>query len=227
MKKFVAYFLVLLITYASFSSDLTKQADLGDILDNIDVDAGVSIKIFPDRWHFGTIIEDCDSPAFPFVVTNDGGLPVYIRKSYIDGDDKNHFYIKEDNCKDKILAVGDTCSIEVVFRPKSEGSKDARLVVRYYGDDNIEDFIKDLIKSDYHEEEADLDGVGLPSPTGDIFDYEDFCPDYPDYEIPKEVEDRGEDPDDLIGCQLGSKNDISLLFLTLVLIGMYIKRRFI
>ena len=226
MKKYLFYFLIILITYTSFALEISKQEDLGDIVDNIDVEAGTSIKIFPDRWHFGTIIEDCDSPAFPFVITNDGGLPVYIRKSYISGDDKKHFYIKEDNCKDKILAVGDTCTIEVVFRPKDEGNRKAKLVVRYYGNDNLEDFVKDLLENEYHEEKAELEGVGLPSPTGDFIDYDNFCPDYPDYELPKEVEDRGEDPDDIIGCQLSSKTDIPFMVFIGFLFALYIKRRF-
>ncbi|NPA52375.1 MAG: hypothetical protein GXO22_05730 [Aquificae bacterium] len=225
MKKHIFLFLFLLIIYKAFSLDLSKQADLGDIFDNIDVDAGVSIKIFPDKWYFGAIIEDCESPAFPFMVTNDGGIPVYIKKSYIDGDDEEHFYIKEDNCKDKILAVGDACSIKVVFRPKSEGTRDAKLVVKYFGNDNLEDLIKDLLENDYKEEKADLEGVGLPSPTGDLFDYDDFCPDYPEYKIPEEIEDGGEDPDDIIGCRLSTKKDITLLLLFAVGIALFWRRK--
>ena len=224
MKK--AFIVVLSIFSFAFSLDIKKQADLGDILDNIDVEAGVSIEIFPDKWHFGSIIEDCESPAFPFVITNDGGIPVYIRKSYIDGKDEEHFDIKEDNCKDKILAVGDACTIKVVFKPKAEGKRKAKLVVRYYGDKDLKEAIEDLIKGDYKEEEADLEGIGLPSPTGDFIDYEDFCPDYPDYELPKQVEDSGEDPDDLIGCKLSNKTDLSLLAILLGGLIFFLKRKY-
>ena len=222
MRKIFLVFILLFST--AFSYDIEKQADIGDILDDIDVEAGVSIDIFPDRWNFGTILEDCESPAFPFIVTNDGGLPVYIRKSYIDGDDKKHFYIKEDNCKDKILAVGDTCTIKVVFKPRDEGKRDAELVVRYYGDKNIEKLIEELIDGEYEEESADLEGVGLPSPTGDFIDYDDFCPDYPDYELPKEVEDRGEDPDDIFGCKLGSGIDLTLFLISVGTVALILRR---
>jgi len=216
-------FLTLFIFFQSYASSI------GDIADEIDFNAKASISIEPSYFNFLTIIEGCKSIEVPFFVYNDGGTAVYIKDVDIVGDDSDNFEITQDNCKGKIISIDDTCAIYVRFKPESSGKKKAKLRVEFIDYDKFDNV--DLGDIDWDDpfkvvtstETARLEGVGVPSPTGDIFDIGDVCPEPPSYDLPDEVDNGGTDVD--VGCNFNpASSSLPVYLLTILLLT--IKRKF-
>lgn len=208
---------------------ISKATDIGDIADEVDLDAKASISIEPSYFNFTTIVEGCESMDVPFFVYNDGGTAVYIKDVDIVGDDSEDFKITEDNCKGKIISIDDTCAIYVRFKPKSKGTKKAKLRVEFIDYDKFDDVDwgdidwDDPFDAVSSTETAKLEGIGIPSPTGGFFDMGDVCPKPPSYDISNEADDGGTDVD--IGCSFGTTGALPVYLLTLLFIGLRKKFR--
>ncbi len=227
MKKRISILALLVLVFSSFS--ISKSSSIGDIADEIDLDAKASISIEPSYFNFMTIIEGCESIDVPFFVYNDGGTAVYIKDVDIVGDDSADFEITQDNCKDKIISIDDTCAIYVRFKPESKGTKKAKLRVEFIDYDKFDDVDwGDIDWDDPFEvvtstETARLEGIAVPSPTGDFFDIGDVCPEPPSYDLPDEVDNGGTDVD--VGCSFGATGSLPVYLLTLLIIALRRKIR--
>ncbi len=79
---------------------------------------------------FGSVITDASSAAQAFVISNTGTANLILGKIAIEeGADAAEFEIQDDTCLEQSLAPEGTCSFKAVFKPTSEGSKNANIMI--------------------------------------------------------------------------------------------------
>lgn len=68
---------------------------------------------------------------FDVIISNTGtlGLPLYIEEIRLVGESKADFAISEDTCSTNSLTNGQKCQLKIVFRPLTEGLKDAAIEI--------------------------------------------------------------------------------------------------
>ena len=86
-------------------------------LDPVDVDFGAT------RVGFST-------PPRAVTVSNSGGTPMSINTVTLEGEGRESYALEEDSCSRSELGGGDSCTLQIVFRPSREGSGRAALRIR-------------------------------------------------------------------------------------------------
>ena len=87
----------------------------------------LNIEISPTSYDCGSINIDSTSIQ-TFTVTNTGNEEdLVIGTLSITGTDASEFSIENDNCSGQTVAPSDTCTVDVLFAPTSEGSESANL----------------------------------------------------------------------------------------------------
>lgn len=88
-----------------------------------------SIEISPTSHDFGTVNVGSTSEAQTFTVSNTGDADLVISTITLTGTDAFEFGIQNDNCSGQTIAPSESCTVDVVFSPTSEGSKNADLSI--------------------------------------------------------------------------------------------------
>ncbi|MBC7195252.1 MAG: choice-of-anchor D domain-containing protein, partial [Caldisericia bacterium] len=87
-----------------------------------------SIDYKPKNLDFGKVEVNKISNSKQVYIKNTGDLDIKINDLQITGKNSDEFLIINNFCKDKTLKKGDECGFEVVFKPKSEGLKEGKLI---------------------------------------------------------------------------------------------------
>lgn len=91
----------------------------------------LDISVTPFSHNFGTVNVGSVSPPRTFSITNRGSLGLAIDSVTISGSGVGDFMVSNDSCSGTTLPPGELCTLDVVFNPLSEGSKNVNLVVTY------------------------------------------------------------------------------------------------
>ena len=110
------------------------------------------IEVEPTSQDFGSIAVGSQSAARRFTVTSAGMEELVIGTVSITGDDAGSFIREADNCSGQIVAPGDSCMLDVVFKPSTTGAQTATLSVPSNDPDEGPDL-------------ATLNGNGVAVPT--------------------------------------------------------------
>ncbi|MBI5206461.1 MAG: choice-of-anchor D domain-containing protein [Candidatus Firestonebacteria bacterium] len=87
------------------------------------------ISISPASKNFGAVnIQSSSSPNI-FTIMNNGGNNLFIEKVGLSGPNASEFVIQNDNCSDSTIIPAASATLDVVFSPKSIGTKNATLYV--------------------------------------------------------------------------------------------------
>ncbi len=78
---------------------------------------------------FGSVKINTESNVQSVEVKNVGTKDLNISSVYLDGNDADQFEIKNDECGSKTLAPNNSCTISLVFKPQSTGSKNTNLAI--------------------------------------------------------------------------------------------------
>jgi hypothetical protein len=83
----------------------------------------------PSQADFGSVVIGTRGPPITFTVKNSGGIATGPMTFHLEGSLANDFVIARDPCTGQSLAPVASCSVDVLFVPKSVGLTNARLVV--------------------------------------------------------------------------------------------------
>lgn len=86
------------------------------------------VSVTPASVNTGTVEIGAESGAREIKAKNIGTAGLTISSVAISGTNESEFSIESDACSSETLAVGDTCSVSVIFTPESKGKKNAILV---------------------------------------------------------------------------------------------------
>ncbi len=87
------------------------------------------ISVNPISLDFGNIPVDIASEAQTLTILNDGNGILAIYPLQMNGTHYSEFSTQNDNCSGKILLPLENCTVDLVFSPTSEGSKNANLSI--------------------------------------------------------------------------------------------------
>jgi hypothetical protein len=87
------------------------------------------ISVSPVTLKFGSVNVGALSPPQLVKVTNDGSAILHISELILGGEAPSHFVILEDGCGGRSLGVKEGCSFQILFHPKSVGSKSAQVSI--------------------------------------------------------------------------------------------------
>jgi hypothetical protein len=122
------------------------------------------ISVNPISFDLGNVLVGTSSAPQTWSILNDGNGILAIYPLQINGTNYSEFFIENDTCSGKILLPSEDCTVDLVFSPTSEGSKNANLSVRS-NDPNTPEFA------------IPLSGVGFIDTDGDgVTDSRDNCP---------------------------------------------------
>lgn len=91
----------------------------------------LDISVTPSFHDFGNVNVGSDSPPQTFSITNRGSLDLAIASVMINGAGAGDFMVSNDSCSGTTLTPEEFCTLDVVFNPLSEGSKNVNLLVTY------------------------------------------------------------------------------------------------
>jgi hypothetical protein len=97
--------------------------------DALTIGAGAKIEVSPTAKDFGNVVTGGTSDAQLFTASNTGTSPSNPLAVGISGSQGSDFSIVSDNCTGRMVQVGQTCSISVVFKPTVTGAKNGTLLV--------------------------------------------------------------------------------------------------
>jgi photosystem II stability/assembly factor-like uncharacterized protein len=81
------------------------------------------ISVSPDSLNFDSVTVGSSSPPQTITVTNQGTDDLLIDQVTVKGENTKDFKIQNDFCSDKTIEPSETCTVRVVFSPKSKGAK--------------------------------------------------------------------------------------------------------
>lgn len=81
------------------------------------------ISVSPDSLNFDSVTVGSSSPPQTITVTNQGTDDLLIDQATVVGEDAKQFIIQNDFCSDKTIEPSETCTVKVVFSPKSKEAK--------------------------------------------------------------------------------------------------------
>ena len=110
-----------------------------------------ALAISPTSHDFGAVKVGSISGTQTFTATNNGPGVVTIREALVGGANRADFAVTSTTCRAAVLAVGDTCSADLVFVPTAGGARSASL---------------DLIDGLGATHSATLSGTGLAPAVG-------------------------------------------------------------
>ena len=87
-----------------------------------------AIDFSPKSANFGRVEIGKTSSSVSITIKNSGDSDIKISDLKISGTNYDEFLIQNNFCKDKVLKKSESCTLEVVFKPKSEGLKEAKLL---------------------------------------------------------------------------------------------------
>ena len=87
------------------------------------------ISVSPVSFDFGNVNVGSTSAPRTFTISNIGDADLEIGTISITGTDASEFSIQNDNCSGQTIVPSDTCTVDVVFSPASEGAKSADLSI--------------------------------------------------------------------------------------------------
>jgi hypothetical protein len=122
-----------MMAVAGCNCDNTEMVDAGGPIDaNVPVDAftpSPELTISPSVQEFGDVVVGEASTAATFTVTNEGTGRSPRLVAELGGADPGSYRISANNCGDA-LDPDQTCTVSVIFQPRSEGASSATLTVR-------------------------------------------------------------------------------------------------
>jgi hypothetical protein len=122
-----------MMAVAGCNCDNTEMVDAGGPVDaNVPVDAftpSPELTISPSVQEFGDVVVGEASTAATFTVTNEGTGRSPRLVAELGGADPGSYRISANNCGDA-LDPDQTCTVSVIFQPRSEGASSATLTVR-------------------------------------------------------------------------------------------------
>ena len=86
-----------------------------------------NISVSPTSHDFGDVTVGSTSTAQTFIISNMGTADLAIDTISLTGTNTSEFFIQNNNCSAQTIAPSETCTVDVVFSPTSEGSKSANL----------------------------------------------------------------------------------------------------
>jgi hypothetical protein len=88
-----------------------------------------SISVTPTSYDFGSIYVGDISTSNAFTVENMGAANVFINSITLSGADSSQFNIQTNTCSGQTLITSASCTVQVVFTPASEGTKNTNLSI--------------------------------------------------------------------------------------------------
>ena len=86
-------------------------------------------KIYAENYNFGNV-EIGDEEDTSIKIKNIGKGYLTVDTVFLEGTDIEEFHIEKDKCSGRRLKKGKSCKVKVVFKPLSEGKKEAFLVIK-------------------------------------------------------------------------------------------------
>jgi hypothetical protein len=81
------------------------------------------ISVSPDSLNLGSVAVNSSSLPATITITNQGTDDLLIDQVSMAGEDKKQFKIQNDLCSEKTIEPSESCTVQVVFSPKSDGGK--------------------------------------------------------------------------------------------------------
>lgn len=88
-----------------------------------------NISVTPTAYNFGTVYVGATSTATIFTVQNSGAANLLIGSITLSGFHPSQFGIRNDNCSGHTVSTNGSCTVQAVFSPTSDGTKNANLVI--------------------------------------------------------------------------------------------------
>lgn len=88
-----------------------------------------NLTVTPGSFDFGSVYLGSQTPAETFALSNTGTADLQMGLITLTGTNLSEFNVVYDSCSNQIIPPSSGCTLNVVFIPKSEGSKTANLSV--------------------------------------------------------------------------------------------------
>lgn len=88
-----------------------------------------AISVSPSSYDFGTVAVGQESAPLPVTVQNTGCAPLVVGAVTLTGANAAEFLIRNDNVSGQTIPVGESRTVQAVFKPASPGAKTATLEI--------------------------------------------------------------------------------------------------